>query len=422
MRAVWLDRGLKIAVLLGLAALCFGFARADPEDLRGYLAAGRAVLSRTDIYEGLPPGVNTWPPFFSLFCIPLALLDRVSDPLLRYVWGGFNLAALLLALNLVSRAVYGKGIAHGGESPGFPIGFLRMFVPLFLTLPYIDSNIEHQQVSILIFVLVLAGLLLDRKGKPALGGIALGAAIAMKIMPAIFLFYWAYRRRRRAAVWGALATLGFSLSPMLAFGPLRFGHDAVLWFAIVRQGWGAGSLNLSLLAMLDRILGHGFVPFVSPGVERLAFSGAPVVRIVWLVSLAAIGTLCLLAFRRRAEPGSRADCAEWSVVLLLSAIAGPVMWRHYLVVALLGNAVLWAVWLSDALSARARRGVMAVLVLCFVMSLPVLPDSLGKPFIHRLEMSSIVTDAALLLIGALLWLRFCVVAPADSPGHSHFIA
>jgi len=406
MRAVWLDRVLQIVVLLGLAALFFGFARVAPEDLKGYLAAGHAVLSRTDIYEGTPAGVNTWPPFFSLLCVPLALLDRLSDPLLRYAWAGLNLAALLLALELVSRAVYGMGILGGAESAKSSMGFVRMFVPLLLTLPYIDSNVEHQQVSILILVLVLAGLLLEEKGKAAFGGIALGAAIAMKIMPAIFLIYWVYRRRWRAAMFGALATLGFSLSPILAFGPAQFGRDAVLWFAIVRKGWGAGSMNLSLFAMLDRIFGHRFVPFLAPGIEHLEFSGNPIVRIAWIVSMAAIGILCLLSFRGRAEPGSWAIRAEWSVVFLLSALAGPVMWRHYLVVALLGNALLWAAWLTRAVSGRARRGILAVLILCFVMSLPVLPDSLGKPLIHRLEMGSIVTDAALLLLGALLWFRF----------------
>jgi hypothetical protein len=406
MRAMWLDRVLQIVLLLGLAALFVGFARVAPEDLRGYLAAGHAVLSRTDIYAGTPAGVNTWPPFFSLLCVPLALLDRLSDPLLRYAWAGLNLVALLLALELVSRAVYGMGLAGGGESSDKSLGFVRMFIPLLLTMPYIDSNVEHQQVSILIFVLVLAGLLLEEKGNAALGGIALGAAIAMKIMPALFFFYWVYRRRWRAAMFGALATLGFSLSPILAFGPAQFGRYAVLWIAIVRKGWGAGSMNLSLFAMLDRIFGHHFVPLLSPGIEHLEFSGNPIVRIAWIVSIAAIGILCLLSFRGRARPRSWAIRAEWSVIFLLSALTGPVMWRHYLVVVLLGNALLWAAWLTRAVSGRARRAILAVLILCFVMSLPVLPDALGKPLIHRLEMGSIVTDAALLLLGALLWFRF----------------
>jgi alpha-1,2-mannosyltransferase len=406
MRAVWLDRVLQIVVLLGLAALFFGFARVAPEDLKGYLAAGHAVLSRTDIYEGTPAGVNTWPPFFSLLCVPLALLDRLSDPLLRYAWAGLNLAALLLALALVSRAVYGMGLARGAESPKSSWGFVRMFVPLLLTMPYIDSNVEHQQVSILIFVMVLAGLLLEENGNAAFGGIAVGAAIAMKIMPALFLLYWSYRSRWRAAIYGVLAAVGFSLSPILVFGPAQFRHDAVMWFSIVRKGWGAGSMNLSLFAMLDRIFGHRFVPFLAPGIEHLDFSGNPIVRVAWIGSMAAIGIVCLFSFRGREEPGSWAIRAEWSVIFILSALAGPVMWRHYLVVTLLGNALLWGVWLSQALSNRARRGILAALILCFVMSLPVLPDSLGKPLIHRLEMGSIVTDAALLLLGALLWFRF----------------
>ena len=414
MRAVWLERALHVVVLLGLAFLCIGYARTPPEDLRGYLAAGNAVIARRDIYGSLPAGVNTWPPFFSLLCAPLALFDRFSDFLLRYFWAGLNFGALILALDLVSRAVFARSIASVGERKNAPFGFFQMFVPLILTLPYVVSNLEHQQVSILIFSLVLAGLILEEKGRPALGALALGLVIAMKIMPAIFLFYWAYRQRWRAAILGTIAALAFSASPILIYGGAQFRRDVAAWFSVVRRGWGAGSLNLSPLAMLDRMIGHKLVPFLSPGVEHLDYSGVPIVRILWIFLLMTIGFLCFLSFRREKGPGVWGTRAEWSAVFLFSALAGPVMWKHYLVVALLGNATLWGAWLSRTLSARGRREIPAILTVCFMMSLPMLPDWLGQSLIRRLEMSSIVTDAGLLLLCTLLWFRFRVGDLAES--------
>jgi len=354
MRAVWLDRVLRVAALIGLAALCVVFARTPAEDLRGYVTVGNAVLSRLDVYRDTPPGLNTWPPFFSLVCVPLGLLARWSEILLRYVWTGLNLAALVVAVDLVSRSVYGRSVASAGKSRILGLSFLEILVPVVLTTAYIGSNLEHQQVNIFIFALVLAGLLLDDCGKPVRGGIALGAAVAMKVMPVLFLAYWVYRRRWRAMISGTLATLGFSLSPILVFGWRQFAQGVVLWIAVVRKGWGAGEMNLSLLAMLDRIIGHRYIPFVSPGIERLDFSGDPMVRIVWILLLATIALACLLTFRGRKEPGTWEIRAEWSVVFLVSALAGPVTWKHYLVVALLGNTLLWAACLSSRLRARTR--------------------------------------------------------------------
>jgi hypothetical protein len=283
---------------------------------------------------------------------------------------------------------------------------LEILVPVVLTTAYIGSNLEHQQVNIFIFALVLAGLLLDDCGKPVRGGIALGAAVAMKVMPVLFLAYWVYRRRWRAMISGTLATLGFSLSPILVFGWRQFAQGVVLWIAVVRKGWGAGEMNLSLLAMLDRIIGHRYIPFVSPGIERLDFSGDPMVRIVWILLLATIALACLLTFRGRKEPGTWEIRAEWSVVFLVSALAGPVTWKHYLVVALLGNTLLWAACLSSRFSARERGCIVALLLLCFAMSLPVLPASADQALIHRIQMSSIVTDSALLLLAGLLSFRY----------------
>jgi len=55
-------------------------------DLDTYIHAGYAVLLKRDIYTSQPPGNNTWPPFFSVLCVPLALLDTMTPYLARGVW------------------------------------------------------------------------------------------------------------------------------------------------------------------------------------------------------------------------------------------------------------------------------------------------------------------------------------------------
>jgi hypothetical protein len=129
----------------------------------------------------------------------------------------------------------------------------------------------------------------------------------------------------------------------------------------------------------------------------------------------------LVAWRGRPRPDSWAALAEWSAVFLASAIFGPVAWKSYLIVTLLPNTLLFAVCLSPRMDARTRAGAAAVLVVAFVLGGLPMPGLVGEAVAERLEMSSTVTLAALVLLGGVLWLRARLAEaplPADAQGQS----
>src|SRR5215475_9406159 len=80
----WKQNLVAGGVVLFAAAIVLTYAR-RPGDFMGYVAAGKAILANKDIYRDTPPGVNNWPPFFSLLCVPLAPLDGLSPYVARVV-------------------------------------------------------------------------------------------------------------------------------------------------------------------------------------------------------------------------------------------------------------------------------------------------------------------------------------------------
>jgi glycosyl transferase family 87 len=383
----WLWPGLLLVFALG-----FPLWVRRPGDFAGYLIVGDLVLAGRHIYADAPPHINTWPPFFSLLCVPLALLAAPTPYLARGVWLVLNAALLAVVLRLISRLVYRDGRPE-------------LLIPLLLSARFVLGNFEHLQINLVVFALALTGLALQARGREVTGGVVLGFAAAIKVMPLAFVPYLMYRGRWRAAATTLAATAAFSASPLLVFGWDRFRDYLTAWRAAVAAGWGAGRMNQSVLAMWDRLLAHRLWPLTAPGVDDLPESGAALTRLAVAVSLAVVIGLALAAFRGRPRPDGWAALAEWSAVFVVAAVFGPVSWKSYLVVSLLPNTLLFAVWRSAALDGRTRAVGGRVLLAVFLLGGLTAPGLVGRAAAERLEMSSVVTLAALVLLGGVLWLR-----------------
>jgi hypothetical protein len=246
-----------------------------------------------------------------------------------------------------------------------------------------------------------------------------GFASALKVMPILFVPYLLYRRRWVAGFVSLAATAAFTLSPALLTGWDRYGADIRHWWTLLPQNpcWDAGQRNQSVLAMWDRILGHGLLPIVSPGTTYLPMSGAPAVRFAWCATILVTGLFMVLAFRKRPERGGLSAVAEWSAIFVTAAIFGPVGWKHYLIVLLLPNLLLYRLWRDDG-DRGIRRLAAAVLWGSFVIAASSTHTVFGNAWCLRLGMASNLTVAALLMLGGLLWLRGRMVC--DGSGDPHW--
>jgi alpha-1,2-mannosyltransferase len=396
----WLLRALLAYGVIGF----FVWIR-RPGDFEGYLVVGKLVLTGRHIYFDAARGLNTWPPFFSLLCVPLVLLAAPTPYLARGVWLLLSLALLVLVLRLLARLVHGREMHLRAESEGLSLAAPELLVPLLISDRFVSGNFDHMQINIVIFALALGGLYLQAKGRELSGGIALGCAAAIKVMPILFIPYLAYRRRWRAAAAAVVSVATLSLSPILVFGWDRFWAYVIAWRAVVAAGFGVGKMNQSVFAMWDRLLGHGMLPLTADGVGVVPGSGSPLVTAATVVSCAAVTVLALWLFRGAARPDGWAALAEWSVVFIVSALFAPVCWKAYLVVLLLPNTLLFAAWRSPGLDAHTRRIIGWLLVSSVLLGTLPSPGLVGKQAAGRLDMSSVVTCSALVVLGAAFWLR-----------------
>jgi hypothetical protein len=398
----WILAGLLVYAVAGLAAYV-----QDAEDFGGYVLVGNLVLEHRDIYADLPPCINTWPPFFSLLCVPLALLSNASPLLSRGFWTVLNYGGFLIAMHLVARLLYGRALSLRAETgPGrLSLAAPELLVPAFLTYYYLTSNFEHLQINVLLFALTLSGLFLQATGRERAGGLAIGLGTAIKVMPVLFIPYLLYRRRLRAGAWAAGTAAAFSLTPALVFGWNRFLGYASAWKGALEQGWGVGFMNQSVFALWDRFLGHGMLPFTTPGAVFVPRSGMLVVTVAWLLSLAAVAVLGLVLFRGTIRPDSDEAVAEWSVVFLVAALFGTVAWKAYLVVFLLPNALLFKHGFSLDADRGTRRTIGLILVSSFLLGGPTSKEVVGRHLSCVLQMTSCITFAGWILLGGLFWLR-----------------
>lgn len=407
--ATWLGgphgRRWLLRALLAYAVIGFFVWIRRPGDFDGDLVVGNLVLTGRHIYFDAARGLNTWPPFFSLLCVPLVLLAAPTPYLARGFWLLLNLALLVLVLRLIARLVYGREMRLRAESDGLSLAAPELLVPLLISDRFVSGNFDHLQINIVIFALALGGLYMQARGRELAGGVTIGCATAIKVMPILFIPYLAYRRRWRAAAAAAVSAAALSLSPILVFGWDRFWAYVIAWRAAVTEGWGVGKMNQSVFAMWDRLLGHGMLPLTVDGVGMVPESGSALVTAAMAVSCAVVTVLALWLFRGAARPDGWAALAEWSVVFIVGALFGPVCWKAYLAVLLLPNTLLFAAWRSSRLDGRTRKVIGWFLVSSVVLGTLPSPGLLGKQLAGRLDMSSVVTCAALVVLAASFWLR-----------------
>jgi alpha-1,2-mannosyltransferase len=207
--------------------------------------------------------VNTWPPLFSLFCTIPALLARPTPHLARGLWIVLNYFLVGLALQMTVRLVYGRTISLSGEGIALSMVDAAVLVPLLLCARFVVSNFDHLQANVLIFALVLGALVLHCANRDLLSGCCLGLAVALKIMPALFVPYFLFRGRYRVALAATVVGVALSVSPCLVYGWDRYVDYIFSWLHVLKAGWSVGKMNQSAFAMLDRFLGHGIAVWQS---------------------------------------------------------------------------------------------------------------------------------------------------------------
>ena len=392
-----------VAVLIGSAIRNIK----EDGDFRGYMEVGELVLRGGDIYADARPDVNTWPPLYSVVCIPFALLGRVSVYLARAVWLALNMACIVALVRLAVELLYQRPLTLVPRPDAIPFASAAVLGPLVLSARFLLGNLDRLQINMVILAACLLALVWIVRGRAVAGGALIGFAAAVKVLPVFFLPYFAWKRWWRA--FGAALGTGIvaSLAPALVFGPERFAAYARYWIALSAGSWPVRKGNQSVYAMVDRLYTHDAIVW-SAAHKRLTASNDPVVALIVYGLLALVVTLFLVASRRGTRmPARLAVPVEVAIVLCVTVLFAPLAWKHYFVFLLLGHFVLWRAAFGDGLGLGPsdRRRVGWLLALSYALTTLTVRGVVGKSLAQTLETMSAVTLGAFVVLGALLWLR-----------------
>jgi alpha-1,2-mannosyltransferase len=331
--------------LLGVAAAAVLFAqtwtrahRAGGIDLNSYLEASRTVLHGGNPYASSTPFPYVYPMFLAFALIPLALLGPdVALPL----W----FAALTGALVWTTAAAVRTAYPSLQTRPLTPF----LFVFFAVGFPVIQSNLRNGQVNFAVVALCLLVFGAAKARGDFCGAFAWAVALAVKLVPAVLLPYFALRRRWRLIASGLALSAALCLLPIVTMGASAVSASAsyVATFAAGSFGvlHGADPLDFSVGGNLVRLF-----PSVSP---------------LWLRAIGALAPLAVATFADwRARSG---DFHTFVLYLAMIPLASPKSEVHHFAFALpaaaLAGAALWydltalrssvAGWLSLSMAAYA---------------------------------------------------------------------
>jgi len=279
MRVGWILL-LAYGLMWLVVAIALGVNSPAP-DWQTFYRAGRAVLDGTAWYAtpaGAPP--NLTPPLVAPVFAALALLP------IRLAFLLWTIAGLIAALWSANR------IARVWHRPTWQV------TALLIACHGMPIGLLLGQLHLAVFTFVTMAWLADREDRPLAAGAWLGAAIYLKLFPALVAMYWLWRRSWRAAgMAAAVAGVGY------AAGVMWLPAATAGWLEALRSvTWQDASINLAIWGW----------------VARLNLS-------VWVALGLAALVLGLLAWRL---PALTRDGA-WFAVLVAACLVSPVGWLYY---------------------------------------------------------------------------------------------
>ena len=328
-------------------------------------------------------GTFLTPPFLVL----LGPWTWFADDPGRALW----IAAEIIAVVVTMVAVY-RAIGRPTWAEALTAASLVVFFP-----PLRDS-FQGGQIGVFLAAGFALALLGHQRGRPLLGGAALGLIIGAKLTPIVVLPYFIYRRDWRLCL-ASLATASALALVTLALG---WGHYWPGFISNVLAASNGTALvrNQSLNGVLLRAWRPELngLPIAPPG---LPF------RVVWLVAqgLAVAGVIAVVARRILASP--LREWAEFSTIVLAAPLVQPYAWEHHFAQAIM------IVPVAVCLASRHLLGLVATLALSAVFIFDLLLEYPGfiaansvEPAVLKaspeLQLAASVTTLAVILAALLL--------------------
>jgi hypothetical protein len=309
-------------------------------------------------------------------------------PVAKAVFYPVAVVVLLLLLWTVARLVRSSFRLDDAQT------FWMIALAVFLTNLFIMRDQAELGLNTAIIALVWLAVMWWRQNRDVLAGTSLGAAIAIKCTPAIFLGYFLWKGQWRMVICTAAATLLFTVAPMVVQGPASWTDHMRVWIgnAVTGiSGGGAGgakyeryrTTNMSLRPVLMRYLTpipndplspHSDPPaleflHLSPSLAAILVNGALAVLVLTFLwwSAGRVAT--------RDDPRILWELAAAGVLLVLLS---PITWAQHCVALIPACGLIAAmVMVRDRLPRWIAVLLGVYILFCAVLGRDLLPRDLG---------------------------------------------
>ncbi|HEV3143573.1 MAG TPA: glycosyltransferase family 87 protein [Gemmataceae bacterium] len=346
------------------------------------------------------------PPIMALMLRPLAELPAVVGAL---IWFYLKVAMAAAAFWACMRMI---------EAGGAPFPTMAKAAALLLCASPLIGDLQHGNINILILFLVVTSLYSFHRGYDWPAGILLALAICCKATPALFVFYFLWKRQ-----WKLLAGCLVGMALFLLFVPgivLGWQENLALlesWYGqmivpFLRDGIITSEHpNQSLPGVLCRLLTHSpsfcaypndvYTPSEYHNLLSLSMN-----QVHWLIRLMQ-GLFALLVIFLCRQPakvrGGWRLCAEFGIICLGMLIFSERTWKHHSVVLLLPFAVLTYSLANQAWSRRKKAVVISLLGV--VLALMLSASGIGSERAADLaQVYGVYLWAFLILLGLQAWM------------------
>ena len=380
--------------------------RPGGNDLTSYLLSARALWDGQSPYGLDTPFPYIYPLFLAFAIVPLAILPYGAAVIGWFVASVAALGAILLGPTKLGTSEGGRRWTSGSA--------VAAAAAVLVTFNVIQNNLLNGQVNFFVVLCCLMSISVGRvppspgtgRGGPVrdaneiTAGAWLGAAIALKLMPALLVVYFLVRRQFRTILVAAATALVLALAPSVlilsgsgaevesGFSRITAVHAEYargLLMPMMTTPAGDAALTYSIASVVQRVLGVG-----------------PALWIEVLCAAAVLATIAAVDVRTwRRDGDDRAAAAYLAAIILIS----PKSETHHLAFAIpaVGLCCAWLfeegkrrVVRSPAVPARRSLGAGGAMLLSGVALL-------AAPFTGAAE-GPTITAAMVLLIAAVMQL------------------
>ena len=315
------------------------------------------------------------PPIMSVLLLPLARLPSVTMAITWY------LAKCLMALIVMAWSF--RLVDPEKKLPWWILGAI-----VLLAIRPIVGDLQHGNVNLFIFFIVMAGLMLVAYGMSIFGGILLALAVCCKVTPLLFVPYFIWKKDWRfLAGWlvGMLLFLWPGVVPSMVLGFEENQRNLLSWYRemvhpfVVEGKVTSEHPNQSLPGLVFRLMTESpsFVEYpegVFTPSEFHNFVALPsrAAKAITQAAMVVFGLLILWVCTPRTVRNPTDNrltlwprlAAEWSLILVGMLLLSERTWKHHAVTL----ALPWAVIVSNAWTTH-RAGVRWTCILVSAVSL-----------------------------------------------------